>query len=105
MPAARPMGSNTRPMNGLGIGVGTGAGVGTISKWMSIPSTGSRKLLASIGGLLLSTGLHSTGLLHRVRLCVERGGLGLHAAPFVERSELPRRLGGARLLELRRRGA
>lgn len=38
---------NTMPMNGLGMGVGTGAGVGTISKWMSMPSTGSKKLLAS----------------------------------------------------------
>ena len=36
------------PTNGFGIGVGTGAGIGTISKWMSTPSTRSMNVLASI---------------------------------------------------------
>jgi len=47
-PTSSPPGSNTIPTNGLGIGVGTGAGIGTISKWMSTPSTMSMNVLASI---------------------------------------------------------
>jgi len=47
-PLASPTGSNTTPMNGFGNGVGIGpAGVGTISKWMSTPTTISIHVLAS----------------------------------------------------------
>ena len=50
-PTSSPPGSNTIPTNGFGIGVGTGAGMGTISKWMSTPSTMSMNVDASIPGL------------------------------------------------------
>src|SRR3954470_13522276 len=46
-PTSNPAGSNTMPTNGFGIGVGTGAGIGTISKWMSTPSTMSMNVLAN----------------------------------------------------------
>ena len=47
-PTSSPAGSNTIPTNGFGIGVGTGAGIGTISKWISTPSTMSMNVLASM---------------------------------------------------------
>ena len=65
-PTSSPAGSNTMPTNGFGIGVGTGAGIGTISKWMSTPSTMSMNVLASIAppGRPLVAGLMGETLVH-----------------------------------------
>src|SRR6185312_688737 len=73
-PVSRPPGSKTMPTNGLGSGVGTGAGMGTISKWMSTPSTMSMKVLASIASARFDLGAVSV---HRVRLR-EQAALAAH---------------------------